>query len=147
MQEPNDANTARVTARFVPLRAKNEVGSLFERSHDVPVILFQHDSFCPISQRAYRELTGMPIEVTLVDLARHADISRTIEVRTRVPHECRSFSSSARYELSGALPTSRLPTVRLRGRCATWHLANSTSSQSRFAPLADVGAPLGRNNH
>src|SRR5260370_13165040 len=87
MQEPNYANTARGTARFVPLRAESAVGSLFERSHVEPVTLFQHDPYCPISHRAYRELTGVPIEVPLVDVAHDADITRAIEERTGVPHE------------------------------------------------------------
>jgi bacillithiol system protein YtxJ len=87
MQEPNDANTARGTARFVPLRAESAVGSAFERSHNEPLTLFQHDPYCPISVRAYRELTGVPIEVALVDVAHDAGISRTIEGRTGVPHE------------------------------------------------------------
>ena len=87
MQVPNDANTARVTARFVPLRADSAVGSLFERSHVEPVTLFQHDPYCPISHRAYRELTGVPIEVPLVDVAHDADITRAIEELTAVPHE------------------------------------------------------------
>ncbi len=69
MQEPNHGIIARAMARFVPLRAASEVGSLFERSHNEPVILFQHDPCCPISRRAYRELAGLTIEAALVHVA------------------------------------------------------------------------------
>ena len=84
MQKPNDAPG---TARFVPLHAGGAVASLFERSHHEPVILFQHDPYCPISNRAHRELTRVPIEVALVDVARDADVSRKLEERTGIRHQ------------------------------------------------------------
>jgi bacillithiol system protein YtxJ len=61
--------------------------SLVERSHAQPVIVFQHDPFCPISRRAQRELAGLPIEAALVDVARDGAVSRMLEQRTGVPHE------------------------------------------------------------
>jgi bacillithiol system protein YtxJ len=87
MQETADDGTARGKTRFVPLRAGSAVGSLFDRSHEVPVILFQHDPYSPISRRAYRELQNLPIVAVLVDVAQDADISRTIEERSGVSHE------------------------------------------------------------
>ena len=78
---------AQETARFVPLRAVGALDSLVERSHAQPVIVFQHDPFCPISRRAQRELAGLPIEAALVDVARDGAVSRMLEQRTGVPHE------------------------------------------------------------
>jgi len=87
MPEPIDNRSARDTARFVPLRATGDLGPVLEGSEAEPVILFQHDPYCPISRRAFHELAGLPIEAALVDVAQDAHISRMIEERTGVPHE------------------------------------------------------------
>ena len=87
MPEPIDNRSVRDTARFVSLRATGDLGPVLEGSEAEPVILFQHDPYCPISRRAYHELAGLPIEAALVDVAQDAHISRMIEERTGVPHE------------------------------------------------------------
>ncbi len=87
MRDHKEARAAREAARFVPLRAASALGPFIERSGAEPVILFQHDPYCPISRRAYDELAGLSIEATLIDVAQHADIGRLIEDRTGVPHE------------------------------------------------------------
>jgi bacillithiol system protein YtxJ len=75
------------TARFVGVRDVSELDHVVARSHDAPVILFQHDPYCPVSARAYRELSGAPIEAALVDVAHDQPVSRSIEERTGVRHE------------------------------------------------------------
>lgn len=87
MQPKHDDRGARDAASFVPLRSISTLGELFERSEMEPVILFQHDPYCPISRRAYRELSGAPFRAALVDVAQDESLSRTIEKRTGVPHE------------------------------------------------------------
>ncbi len=87
MRETNDVRTARDTARFVPLRLVNAFDPLVERSQAEPVILFQHDPYCPISRRAYRELARLPIEAAVIDVAQEGHISRIVEARTGVAHE------------------------------------------------------------
>ena len=82
-----DATTARDAARFVPLRSVNALGELVERSALEPVVVFQHDPFCPISRRAYHELTGLPVQTALVDVAQDASLSRRIEERTGIRHQ------------------------------------------------------------
>ena len=80
-------SAAQDAARFVPLRAARELDPLVERSHQEPVILFQHDPFCPISQSAYRELARLPIEAAVVDVARDRHLSWMVEQWTGVRHE------------------------------------------------------------
>ena len=87
MPEPIENRSVRDTARFVSLRATGDLGPVIEGSDAEPVILFQHDPYCPISRRAYHELAGLPIEAALVDVAQDAHISRMIEERTGIPHE------------------------------------------------------------
>jgi bacillithiol system protein YtxJ len=71
----------------VPLRSISALGDLIQRSDLEPVVLFQHDPYCPISRRAYRELASAPIQAVVVDVAEDDHISRRIEAHTRVRHE------------------------------------------------------------
>jgi len=89
MLEPNHDQGRPVadTARLVPLRSVSALGELVERSQTEPVVLFQHDPYCPISRRAYREVEGAPIQTALVDVAKDEQLSRMIEERTGVRHE------------------------------------------------------------
>jgi len=87
MRDHKDARAKQDAARFEPLRDASMLGLLLGRSQAEPVILFQHDPYCPISRRAYDELAGLPIEAALIDVAQHADISQLIESCSGVPHE------------------------------------------------------------
>ena len=86
-QSNHDARTVGDAAEFVPLRSVSALGELVERSETEPVVLFQHDPYCPISRRAYHELAGTPVRAALVDVAQDEHLSRTIEERTGVRHE------------------------------------------------------------
>jgi bacillithiol system protein YtxJ len=83
----DDPGTAPDPAQFVPLRSVSALGELVERSAAEPVVLFQHDPYCPISRKAYRELAGAPVRAAVVDVAEDEHLSRTIEQRTGVRHE------------------------------------------------------------
>jgi bacillithiol system protein YtxJ len=88
MREPNQsAVSTREAAQLVPLRSITALGDLIQRSDLEPVVLFQHDPYCPISRRAYRELASTPIQAALVDVAEDDHLSRRIEQRTGVRHE------------------------------------------------------------
>lgn len=60
---------------------------LFERSKEGPVLLFKHSNACPISARAYSEMTGVETPVSIVVVQQNRDLSREIERRTGVTHE------------------------------------------------------------
>jgi bacillithiol system protein YtxJ len=88
MPEPNHtAEAAREVAEFVPLRSISALGELIQRSDLEPVVLFQHDPYCPISRRAYCELASAAIPAAVVDVADDQQITQRIEERTRVRHE------------------------------------------------------------
>lgn len=61
--------------------------TFFERSQREPVLLFKHDTACPISAAAHREMTQVEGEIALVDVARGKDVSTEVERRTGVRHE------------------------------------------------------------
>lgn len=83
----NDVETARDTAHFVPLRSETALGELLRRSHVEPVVVFQHDPYCPVSRTAYAEMLDVPVHAALVNVAQDQDLSRTIEEQTGVRHE------------------------------------------------------------
>lgn len=89
MRQPNHGNATTVqdAHHFVPLRTISALDELVERSDAEPVVLFQHDLYCPISRGAYRELAGAPLQAALVVVAQDEALSRTIEARTGIRHE------------------------------------------------------------
>jgi bacillithiol system protein YtxJ len=60
---------------------------LIERSNDGPVILFNHDPYCPISEHAFEAIAHLTREVVLVDVARRREVTSEIARRTGVRHE------------------------------------------------------------
>lgn len=72
---------------FTSVPDEDALASLFEDSHDEPVVLFLHDEFCPISSAAYDEILGYEGEVALVDVTQQHDVKRAIETRSGVKHE------------------------------------------------------------
>jgi monothiol bacilliredoxin len=87
MHNEYDALTGADTGRFVPLHSASAFGELVERSHLETVVVFQHDPYCPISCKAYREIAGAPVRAVLVDVTHDDELSRTIEQQTGVRHE------------------------------------------------------------
>ena len=72
---------------FTPVAAVAELDSLFAQSRDEPVILFKHDPYCPISAAAYRQMSRLPGDIPLIDVARAKDVAREVAERTGVRHE------------------------------------------------------------
>ncbi len=73
--------------QFSPVTDVQALEPLFERSRDEPVLLFKHDTACPISAAAHRELSRLGGGIPLIDVERAKDVSREIESRTSVRHE------------------------------------------------------------
>ena len=66
----------------------DELDGWFDASHKDDVVLFLHDYWCPISSRAYDEMSLMDVgEIALVDVAEAKVLTRSIEERTGVKHE------------------------------------------------------------
>jgi len=72
--------------RFAHVQDVDALEPLFERSREVLVLLFKHDTACPISAAAHDQMTRVGGDVCLVDVAQH-DVSGEVERRTGVRHE------------------------------------------------------------
>ena len=70
-----------------PVTGRAQVDQLVAQSAQHPVILFKHDTSCPISQAAYRELQQFTQDVALIDVAREHDLSQELAERIGVQHE------------------------------------------------------------
>lgn len=72
---------------FKNLTEMAQLDACFERSSEGAVVLFLHDYFCPISSRAYDEMSLVEGDIALIDVAEHGDLTRSVETRTGVKHE------------------------------------------------------------
>lgn len=72
---------------FQTIANRDELDSLFVRSHDGPVLLFKHSNACPISSAAYQQMSRVKRYVGLVVVQQNRDVSREVESRTGVRHE------------------------------------------------------------
>ena len=64
-----------------------DLDRLFRESEQRVVVLFNHDPWCPISGRAFREISRMERDVAIVDVSRARDVTAAIAKRTGVRHE------------------------------------------------------------
>ena len=64
-----------------------ELDDWFERSRERDVVLFLHDYWCPISSRAYDEMSLVEGEIALIDVSEGRELTRSVETRTGVKHE------------------------------------------------------------
>lgn len=72
---------------FVPVTDLAGVEPLLTRSQEEPVLLFKHDTSCPISAAAYRELSRLPGPIPMIDVARSRAVSLAVATMTGVRHE------------------------------------------------------------
>jgi bacillithiol system protein YtxJ len=73
--------------QFTPINDTNSLEQVLARSHNEPVILFKHSTTCPISASAYRQMSQVEADVSLVVVQRARDVSNEIEARTGIRHE------------------------------------------------------------
>jgi bacillithiol system protein YtxJ len=70
-----------------PIITLNQLDVLFDSSNAEEVVLFLHDYECPISSRAYQQMSRLDAVVNLIDVAKFKDLTVTIAERTSVVHE------------------------------------------------------------
>jgi len=73
--------------QFTQINDTNTLEQVLARSHNEPVILFKHSTTCPISASAYRQMSQVEGDVSLVVVQRARAVSNEIEARTGVRHE------------------------------------------------------------
>ena len=76
-----------MATRFTPVSGIEALDDLLQRSTTETVILFNHDPWCPISGRAFKQMEQVGDDVTLVDVSREKALTREIQRRTGVRHE------------------------------------------------------------
>ncbi|MFL6253486.1 MAG: bacillithiol system redox-active protein YtxJ [Pyrinomonadaceae bacterium] len=74
-------------ANFSPVSDAAALEELFTRSNTEPVLLFKHSTACPISARAYSQMTAVKTPVSIVVVQQSRDLSREVAERTGVRHE------------------------------------------------------------
>ncbi len=72
---------------FKPVTDTESLDALFASSAQHPVILFKHDPYCPISARAYKEMTQVADDVAIIDVEHNKEIASAVTKRTGVQHE------------------------------------------------------------
>jgi len=72
---------------FSPVSDASALEQLFERSNAEPVLLFKHSNACPISARAYRQMEGVKVPVSIIVVQDDRDLSQEVATRTGVRHE------------------------------------------------------------
>ena len=72
---------------FSPVSDAAALEELFERSNTEPVLLFKHSTACPISARAYSQMTGVKTPVSIVVVQDSRGVSSEVEQRTGIRHE------------------------------------------------------------
>jgi bacillithiol system protein YtxJ len=73
--------------QFTQITDTQALEQLLSSSHDAPVVLFKHSSTCPISSAAYRQMSQVERDVSLVVVQRARDVSKEIASRTGIRHE------------------------------------------------------------
>lgn len=82
-----DENGGADGARFIPIKAVDELEQWLQRSEEDTVVLFNHDPWCPISARALAEVEEVQADIALIDVARERSVTREIAQRTGIRHE------------------------------------------------------------
>lgn len=72
---------------FVPVADQADLERLLATCGENPVVLFKHETGCPISVHAYWEIAAVPYEVSLIDVERQHALSREVANRLGVRHE------------------------------------------------------------
>jgi bacillithiol system protein YtxJ len=76
-----------VATRFKPVSGVDVLDGLLEQSRSDTVILFNHDPYCPISARAYKQMEQLEGDVVLIDVSRERSLTSEIQGRTGIRHE------------------------------------------------------------
>jgi len=72
---------------FTPITSISALENLVDRSARQRIVLFKHDTSCPISAAAYQELARLQDTVAVVDVGRHNDLAQQIAARTGIEHQ------------------------------------------------------------
>jgi bacillithiol system protein YtxJ len=72
---------------FTPVTDPHELDTLWDASHEAPVLLFKHDPYCGISAHAHAELSALDGAIPTIDVAHDDAIAKAVTERTGIRHE------------------------------------------------------------
>ena len=76
-----------MSANFINVDSLDALDRLFEDSFQRPVVLLKHSTTCGISSGVFREVSQVAVDVNVVIIQTHRDLSNSISSRTGVRHE------------------------------------------------------------
>ena len=76
-----------MATQFIPINEVSDFERLREQSAEGPVVVFKHDTACPISAAAYRQLSRLDGDIPLIDVDLAQDLSMEVARQTGVQHE------------------------------------------------------------
>ncbi len=72
---------------YTQVTSVSELDEVFKKSARETVVLFNHDPWCPISGRAFKQMAHVDYPTEMVDVSKAHDVSAMIAERTGVKHE------------------------------------------------------------
>lgn len=72
---------------FTPVTTIAQLEQVMSDTASDPIVLFQHDPYCPISQYAYQQMRRLTYPISLINVSQHHDLTEAIEERTGIRHE------------------------------------------------------------
>jgi bacillithiol system protein YtxJ len=76
-----------MAAEITKIGRMDDLDAAIVRSEQEPVVLFNHDPWCPISARAKSQVDEVRHPILLIDVSRQHEITREIAQRTGIRHE------------------------------------------------------------
>jgi bacillithiol system protein YtxJ len=73
--------------QFTQITDTKALEQLLTRSHEEPVVVFKHSTTCPISAAAYKQMSKVAGDVSMVVVQKARDVSSEVSSRTGVQHE------------------------------------------------------------
>ena len=82
-----NSKNAETSNHFTAVTNAQSLESLFTLSQSQPVIIFKHSTTCPISAAAYKQMSRVGAQISLVVVQSARDVSNEVASRTGVRHE------------------------------------------------------------
>lgn len=129
-----------MTVRMTTIDDIDALDALFARSAEEPVLLLNHDPWCPISARALAEVRLLDEQVAVVDVSRDHALTREIERRTHVRHESPQLFillagqanwSASHLAVTASATAAALALARQGASSAAANLSAATRADSR----------------
>lgn len=74
-------------ANFISIEDNTALDRFLAESNGGPVVILKHSNACPVSSRAYGEMSSFEGLVGLITVQEARDVSNEIVRRTGIPHE------------------------------------------------------------